>query len=73
MFSSRLIRSEYDQGDLSEVLRWCLEEVEKISNRRFTFFIDPEIEAFLDKVADKGDKSRSKYIRDLIRKEMKGS
>jgi hypothetical protein len=71
VFSNRLIKSEYGQDDLVEVLKWCLEEVDKVSSRRFTFYIDSEIESFLDMMVDKKDKSRSEYIRGLIKKEMK--
>jgi hypothetical protein len=71
IFSSKLIKSEYDEENLIEVLGWCLEEASKITNRRFTFYIDSEIESFLDQVVDKEEKSRSEYIRNLIKKEMK--
>lgn len=71
LFSSRLIKSEYSEHNIEEVIDWCLEEAEKIANRRFTFYISPEIDTYLDKVVDKGLVSRSEYIRNLIKKEMK--
>lgn len=70
-FSGRLVKSEYQTDNLEDTLEWCFEEAEKLSNKRFTFYIDPEIESFLDKVAESGDKSRSEYIRNLIKKEIK--
>jgi len=70
VYSSRLIKSEYSDDNLEEVIAWCLEEGEKISKRRFTFYISPEIDEFLEKVSDKKRMSRSKYIRNLIRKEI---
>ncbi|MCX6816448.1 MAG: hypothetical protein NTZ93_01075 [Candidatus Beckwithbacteria bacterium] len=70
LFSSRLIKSEYSKDNVEEVIDWCLEEAEKIVNRRFTFYISPEIDTYLDKMVDKGLVSRSQYIRNLIKKEM---
>jgi len=72
IYSNRLVKSEYTEDNLEEVIAWCLEEVEKISHRRFTFYISPEIDEFLDRVSDKKTISRSKYIRALIEKEMEG-
>ncbi len=68
--SPRLIKSEYDDTNLEEVLDWCLEEVKELSNRRFTFFISPEIENFLDEVVNQNGTTRSEFIRGLIEKEM---
>lgn len=69
-YSSRLIKSEYTPDNLEEVLDWCLKEAEDISNRRFTFYISPEIDSFLEKISNKGI-SRSEYIRDLIQAKIK--
>jgi len=68
--SPRLIKSEYDDTNLEEVLDWCLEEVKELSNRRFTFFISPEIENFLDEVVSQNGTTRSEFIRGLIENEM---
>ncbi len=71
IYSSRLVKSEYADNNLSDVLAWCLEEADKITSRRFTFFIPPDIEDFLDKIVAGKETSRSEYIRKLIKKEMK--
>ncbi|MBU1322596.1 hypothetical protein KKE48_06005 [Patescibacteria group bacterium] len=71
LFSSRLIKSEYSKDNVEEVIDWCLKEAERIVNRRFTFYISPEIDTYLNKMVDKGLVSRSEYIRNLIKKEMK--
>ncbi|MFW6143897.1 MAG: ribbon-helix-helix protein, CopG family [Patescibacteria group bacterium] len=71
--SSRLIKSEYEEDMLEEVIDWCLEEVGSISKRRFTFYISPEIDGFLEQIANNSGTSRSEYIRDLIEKEIEGS
>ncbi len=34
LFSSRLIKSEYSEHNIEEVIDWCLEEAEKIANRK---------------------------------------
>jgi nucleoside 2-deoxyribosyltransferase len=65
-YSNKLIKCEYSQKDLVKILNWALKEVDKISNRRFTFFIPPEIDNFLDKISQKKKISRSEYIRALI-------
>lgn len=64
--SKRLIKCEYQRDDLEEVLEWALEEAEKISDRRFTFNISPEIDDYLEKASRKKGVSRSEYIRELI-------
>ncbi len=71
--SSRLVKSEYEEDVLEEVVDWCLEEIKNVSNRRFTFFISPEIDNFLNKISRDGDISRSEFIRNLIRKEISNS
>lgn len=68
--SPRLLKLEYTKDDVKEVLEWVFEEVEQLLNRRFTFFIPPEIDAYLNKMADADDTSRSEYIRNLISKDM---
>jgi hypothetical protein len=69
--SSRLIKLEYSIETIEDVLRWGFEEVEGMLNRRFTFFITPEIDAYLGKMSGKKGASRSEYIRELIEKEMR--
>lgn len=70
LFSSRLIKSSYTVENISEVLDWALKEASSLSLPRFTFYISPRIDEFLDKVAfDKGF-SKSEYIRALIEKEI---
>lgn len=70
-YANRLIKSEYSEETLEDTLTWCLDEAEKIANKRFTFFISPEIEAFLNNVVKKSNHSRSEYIRKLIEDEIK--
>lgn len=70
-YSSKLIKSEYSDENIKEVLDWCFHELEYIVNRRFTFFVSPEIDDFLDQVVRRDGISRAEYIRFLIEKEMK--
>lgn len=69
-YSPRIIKSEYNNENITEVLDWCIEEALKLSNRRFTFYISPEIEEFLEKITRANGNSKSEYIRDLIEREM---
>lgn len=69
--SFKLIKSEYSENNLEDTLDWCFEELEHISNRRFTFFISPDIEDFLQKIAKRNKLSKSEFIRYLIKKEMR--
>ena len=70
LYSSRLIRSEYTDNNVKEVLIWCFKELKQVLNRRFTFFVPPEIDLFLDETSKKNNISRSEYIRTLIENEM---
>jgi hypothetical protein len=68
--TTKIIKSEYDENNLEEVLGWGINEVKQLSNKRFTFFISPEIDKFLDIVANQKNTSKSEYIRRLIEKEI---
>ena len=70
LYSPRLIKSEYTLSTLEESLQWCIDEIKNTVNRRFTFFISPEIDLFLDSVAKKDGLTRSEYIRGLIEEKM---
>ena len=66
----KMVVSQYSQEDLGEVLDWAFSEVKHNLYRRFTFFISPKIDTFLDFIVKKQKISRSEYIRDLIEKNM---
>ena len=65
-YSGKLIKSEYDENNLEEVLEWCLTESKHLINHRFTFFISPEMEVYLEQVAEKKCISKSEHLRMLI-------
>lgn len=65
-YSKRILKFEYTNANVKEVLKYGFEEAEKMLNRRFTFFISSEIDAYLEKVAQNSGVSRSEFIRDLI-------
>ncbi len=67
--SSRLVKSVYDEDVLEDVLDWCLDEVKNTFNRRFTFYISPEIDIKLNKASEANSVSKSEIIRQLIKKE----
>lgn len=68
--SSRIIKVEYTRETIKEALEWGLEEAEQLVNRRFTFFINPEIENFLDRKSEETGLSKSEYIRELIEEKL---
>lgn len=68
---SRLIKSGYTKENLPEVLDWCLGELEHTMNRRFTFYVSPEIDEYLTTIVEQDDTSRSEYIRELIERDRK--
>lgn len=70
LYATKLIKSEYSEENLEDILDWCFRELEHITNRRFAFFVSPEIDDFLTKVSQDKDISRSEYIRMLIEREM---
>lgn len=69
-FSRRLIKLQYDEDDLEDMVVYGLEEAALWLNRRFTFYISGEIEAYLDRVTKKTGHSKSEFIRGLIEKEI---
>ncbi len=70
LYSSRLVKSSYTPDTLEDTLTWCLDEVKHLSHRRFTFFVSPEIDDFLNGISEDGN-SRAEYIRMLIEADMK--
>lgn len=71
LYSNRLIKSEYTDKNIEEILKWCLKEAEQLTNRRFTFFISSEIESFLNNMSKQKNVNKSKYIRGLIEREIR--
>lgn len=71
LYSPRLIKSSYTKETIGETLSWCLEELEHVMSRRFTFFVSAQIDTFLDTIAKQHGVSRSEYIRMLIERQMK--
>jgi hypothetical protein len=61
---------EYTPETLDTVLTFAFEFAEEFINTRFTLLFPPDIMAHLNKMKKSGN-SRSKYIRTLIRKDMK--
>ncbi len=66
----RLIKTGYTFEDLEETLDWCIEEVESISKKRFTFYISPNLDEYLESLSKSKNSSKSEIIRDLLESEM---
>ena len=67
LHSSRLIKVSYGKNTpIKEALAWALEEAKQMISRRFTFFIPPSIDNFLEELYRKKGISKSEFIRSLI-------
>ena len=70
-YSQKMIKIEYTLDTIDEVLEWALLEVEQKLNRRFTFFINSDIDKYLDVVCKNKNTNKSDYLRNLVYKDMK--
>ncbi len=68
--SENLICENYFDDDIGRTLEDFISYVKNNNDTRFTFFITPQISAFLEKVAKKERLPKSVYLRKLIEKEM---
>ena len=66
----KLICECYTQGQLNRIIEDFLEYVEGANDTRFTFFITPQIDAFLEEVSKKKKIPKSVYLRSLLEREM---
>jgi hypothetical protein len=70
IYSSRLIKVQYSQQTLDDVLPWALDEAKQWMERRFTMIIPGDQDSYIDMMSKKKQVSRSEYIRDLIKQDM---
>lgn len=69
LHSKRFIKSSYTEDSLKSVLKWALEEVRVIINKRFTFIVPPDIAHFLENSYENFGVNASDLIRELLRRE----
>lgn len=69
--SDKLLMCEYELNDLGEVLKDAMALVHDLIDIRFTFFINPKINQFLDWIANNKKTPRAVYIRSLLQTAMK--
>jgi hypothetical protein len=69
--SDKLLLYEYDPSEIAEVLGDALNLVRDLTDIRFTFFINPKINQFLDWVAKNKKAPRAVYLRNLLTSAMK--
>jgi hypothetical protein len=62
---------EYSPNILSKLISEAIQFAKDQQDIRFTFFIQPEIQKYLDLIAENHGISRSEHIRELLLKEMK--
>lgn len=67
----KLLISEYEEGNVEEVMAKALKVAGGLIDVRFNFFVNSKILNYLDWVAQKRMLPRSVFLRDLIEKEMK--
>lgn len=63
----------YEIPNLEKTLRHAVDYASERRNIRFTFFLPPEMQNFLDWITETTKKSRSEYIRAFIGKEMQAN
>lgn len=66
----RALLLEYDPKNINEILDYVFTWAEEFLNTRFTLIFPPDIISYLNNLKRDG-RSRSEYIRDLIRKDIK--
>lgn len=69
--SDRLQVIDYNEETLKEVLKLSLDYAAEQRNVRFTFFIPPDIQQYLNWITKTTKRSRAEYIRGFIEEEMK--
>lgn len=62
----KLIVKSYDETSLEKVIKEALEEAESQRDKRFNFFINPDLLNYLNKAAKKDGVTKSTFIRNLI-------
>lgn len=69
----KLICERYTLDTVGEIIDEFVNYVEGKQDSRFTFFITPHIDHFLDEISRKQKLPKSVYLRKLIEREMKGT
>lgn len=71
--NDRLMCERYTEDTLFGIIEDFLNYIEGKQDSRFTFFITPQINSFLETVSHKQKLPKSVYLRKLIEREMKAS
>lgn len=69
--NEKLIIKSYTKDTLDVVLKMTIEEASTLRDKRFNFFISPELLVYLDEVSRKNSISKSVFIRNLIEEHKK--
>ncbi len=69
----RLVSEKYTSHTYKESINSFIQYISTKSDQRFTFFITPEIAAYLDEIVMKEKLPKSVYIRKLIERDMKAA
>lgn len=71
--NEKLICERYTLETLTEIIEDFTKYIEGVNDTRFTFFITPQINAYLEKIAETQRIPKSVYLRNLIKKDMTSS
>lgn len=71
--SERVVCEEYTDHTVASVIDDFINYVQGMHDTRFTFFITPEIAAYLERVSKQQKKPKSVYLRELIEADMKSA
>ncbi len=69
--NEKLVITAYRKDSLGQVLKSAFDKAENLRDKRFNFFVSPEILVYLDEVSRKYSISKSVFIRNLIEEHRK--
>jgi len=64
--NEKLILRPYNNKNLQQVLKECLEMAQKKKEQRFNFFLSPDLLSYLEEASKKQGETKSMYVRNLI-------
>lgn len=62
----KLIVKNYNEKNLKEIFKACIDEATELRDKRFNFFISPELLSYLEGTSKKLNITKSTFIRNLI-------
>jgi len=69
----KLVERKYNKQNIKTVVADALKEASELRDKRFNFFISPQLLQYLEKASSAQGVNKSTFIRELIKKHMKKS